>query len=113
LQPDPQKDLNQSNWVLASSGKRAEIRRSNSVTVITSGEGEPAREDQGTRAVLAGGDVMVEVNRRGGTTATRSCGDRAQLRRRCSSVAAHRWWSRGWGEARGKQDGSIDHLGEG
>jgi hypothetical protein len=29
LQPDPQKDLNQSNWVLGSSGKRAEIRRSN------------------------------------------------------------------------------------
>jgi hypothetical protein len=33
--------------------------------VVVGGEGEPAREDQGTRAVLAGGDVMVEVDQRG------------------------------------------------
>jgi hypothetical protein len=24
----------------------------------------------------------------------------------------HGWWSRGWGEARGEQGGSIEHLGE-
>jgi hypothetical protein len=28
-------------------------------------------------------------------------------------VAAHRWWIGGRGKAPGKQDGSIDHLGEG
>jgi hypothetical protein len=33
-------------------------------TVIAGGEGEPAREDQGTRGNLAGGDVQVEVDRR-------------------------------------------------
>jgi hypothetical protein len=81
--------------------------------VVPGGEGEPVRKDQGTRAVLAGGDVMVGDNQRGGTTATRSGGDRAQLRRRCSAVAAHRRWSRGWGKAPGGQGGLIDHLGEG
>jgi hypothetical protein len=34
-------------------------------TVVADGEGEPAGEDQGTRAVLASGDVMVGVDRRG------------------------------------------------
>jgi hypothetical protein len=81
--------------------------------VVIGGERERARKDQGTRAVLAGGDVMVRVNQRGGTVMTRGGGDRAQLRRRRSGVAAHRRRSRGWGEARGEQGGSIDHLGEG
>jgi hypothetical protein len=35
------------------------------VTVVAGSEGKPARKDQGTRAVLAGGDVMVGVDRRG------------------------------------------------
>jgi hypothetical protein len=82
-------------------------------TVVADGEGEPAREDQGTRAVLAGGDVVVGVNRRGGMTATRSGGDRAHLWRRCSGVAAHRRRIGGWEEARGEQGGSIDNLDEG
>jgi hypothetical protein len=81
--------------------------------VVTGGEGEPAREDQGARVVLAGGDVMVGVNWRGGTTATRSGGDRAQLRRHCSGVAVHRRRIGGGGIAPGDQGGSIDHLGEG
>jgi hypothetical protein len=71
--------------------------------VVAGGEREPAREDQGARVVLAGGDVMVRVNWRGGTTVTREGGSRAQLRR----------WSRGWGKAPAGQGGSIDHLGEG
>jgi hypothetical protein len=33
--------------------------------VVVGDEGEPARQDHGTRAVLAGGDVMVGVDRRG------------------------------------------------
>jgi hypothetical protein len=33
--------------------------------VVTDGEGEPARKDQGTRGNLAGGDVKVGVDRRG------------------------------------------------
>jgi hypothetical protein len=60
LQPGPREDLNQCNQVPGSLGKRAETRRSNS-----GGEGGPTREDLGTRAVLAGGDVMVGVDRRG------------------------------------------------
>jgi hypothetical protein len=43
----------------------------------------------------------------------RGGGDGAQPRRWCSDVAAHRRWTRGRGKAPGKQDGSIDHLGEG
>jgi hypothetical protein len=81
--------------------------------VVAGGEGEPAREDQGARAVLAGGDVMVGVNRRGEMTMTRSSSDRAQLRRRCSGVAAHRRRIGGGGIAPGDQGSSIDHLGEG
>jgi hypothetical protein len=34
-------------------------------TVVASGEGEQAGEDQGARGNLAGGDVMVGVDRRG------------------------------------------------
>jgi hypothetical protein len=34
-------------------------------TVIAGGEGEPARKDQGVSAGLAGGDVMVGIDRRG------------------------------------------------
>jgi hypothetical protein len=33
--------------------------------MVAGGEGEPAGEDQGTGAVLARGDVQVEVGRRG------------------------------------------------
>jgi hypothetical protein len=50
-------------------------------SVVAGGEGEPAREDQGTRAVLVGGDVMVGVNRRG-------CNDGDPRRRRWSLTAA-------------------------
>jgi hypothetical protein len=35
------------------------------VTVVTGGEGEPARKDHGTKVELVGGDVMVGVDRRG------------------------------------------------
>jgi hypothetical protein len=35
------------------------------VTVVAGGEGKPAREDQGARGNLAGGDVMAGVDRRG------------------------------------------------
>jgi hypothetical protein len=44
---------------------------------------------------------------------TRGGGDGARLRRWCSGQGVHRWRSRGWGEARGEQGGSIEHLGEG
>jgi hypothetical protein len=49
-------------------------------TVVAGGEGETAGEDQGTRAVLARGDVQGGVGRRwnGGE----------QRRRRCSSTMA-------------------------
>jgi hypothetical protein len=50
------------------------------MTVVAGGEGEPAGEDQKTRAVLARGDVQVRVTRRrwnGG-----------EPRRRCSSTMA-------------------------
>jgi hypothetical protein len=70
LQPGPHEDLDQCNQVPGSLGKRAETCRPNSGDVVAGGEGEPAREDQGARAVLAGGDVMVGVNRRGGTMMT-------------------------------------------
>jgi hypothetical protein len=33
--------------------------------VVTDGEGEPARKDQGVRGNLAGGDVQVGVDWRG------------------------------------------------
>jgi hypothetical protein len=33
--------------------------------VVAGGEGEPARKDQGVSTGLAGGDVMVGVDRRG------------------------------------------------
>jgi hypothetical protein len=46
-------------------------------------------------------------------TVTRGGGDGARLRRRCYGMGVHRWRSRGWGEARGEQGGSIEHLGEG
>jgi hypothetical protein len=65
LQPGPRKDLNQCNQVLGSSGQRAETRRPNSDDGGRGGEGEPARKDQGARGNLAGGDVMVGVDRRG------------------------------------------------
>jgi hypothetical protein len=39
--------------------------------VVAGCEGEPAREDQGTRAVLAGDDVMVWVDRRGWNVTSR------------------------------------------
>jgi hypothetical protein len=45
--------------------------------------------------------------------ATRGGGDGARLRWWCSSEGVHRQRSRGWGEARGEQGGSIEHLGEG
>jgi hypothetical protein len=44
---------------------------------------------------------------------TQGGGDGARLRRRCSGKGVHRWRSRGWGEARVEQGGSIEHLGEG
>jgi hypothetical protein len=43
-------------------------------TVVAGGEGESAREDQGARAVLAGGDVMVGSTGGGGTAVNRSGG---------------------------------------
>jgi hypothetical protein len=48
LQRGPREDLDQYNQVPGSSGKRAEIHRSN-----FGGKGEPARKDQGTRGNLA------------------------------------------------------------
>jgi hypothetical protein len=81
--------------------------------VVAGGEGEPARKDQGARTDLAGGDVKVGVDRRGGTTVTQGGGDGAWLRRQCSGEGVHRRRSRGWGEAQGEQGGSIEHLGEG
>jgi hypothetical protein len=71
---------------------------------------EPARKDQGTRRNIAGGDVMVGVDRRGRTTVTRGSGDRARLRRRCSGVGAHRRWIGGGGKAPGDQGGSPKLL---
>jgi hypothetical protein len=65
LQPGPREDLNQCTQVPGSSGKKPRLAGQIPATVAVGGEGEPAREDQGTRAVLAGGDVMVGVNRRG------------------------------------------------
>jgi hypothetical protein len=56
------------------------------------------------RLELAGG---------GGTAVNRGGGDGAQPRRQCSGVMAHRRQVRGGEKAPGKQDGSIDHLGEG
>jgi hypothetical protein len=80
-------------------------------TVVAGGEGEPARKDQGARADLAGGDVKVGVDRRGGTTVTRGGGDRAGLWWRCSGVVAHRRWIGGGGIAPGGQGGSPELLG--
>jgi hypothetical protein len=50
--------------------------------VVTGGEGEPARKDQGTRADLAGGDMRVGVNQR------RWNNDDPRRRRRSSTTAA-------------------------
>jgi hypothetical protein len=97
---------------LARRGRRVETCRLNPATVVANGEGEPARKDLGARAELAGGDVMVGVNQRGWNDDDRGGGDGAQLRRRCSGEGAHRRRSRGWGEARGEQGSSIEHLGE-
>jgi hypothetical protein len=69
---------------------------------VTSGEGEPARKDQGTSAVLARGDVLVGVGRRGGTAVNRGGGDGAQPWQRSSGVMAHRRWIRGGGKAPGE-----------
>jgi hypothetical protein len=44
---------------------------------------------------------------------TRGGGDGARLQRRCSGEGVRQRRSRGWGEARGEQGGSIEHLGEG
>jgi hypothetical protein len=62
LQPGPREDLNQCNQV---PGSEPRLVGQIPVRVVSGGEGEPAREGQGTRAVLAGGDVMVGVDRRG------------------------------------------------
>jgi hypothetical protein len=102
LQSDPQKDLNQSNWVLGSSGKRAKIRWPNSGDGGRRRRGEPARKDQGARGNLIGGAVQVGG---GGTATTRGGGDRAQLRWRCSDVVAHQRWTGGRGKAPGGQGG--------
>jgi hypothetical protein len=40
-------------------------------TTVAGGKGEPARKVQGTRAVLARGDVQVGVGRRDGTVVNR------------------------------------------
>jgi hypothetical protein len=50
---------------LAHRGKEPRLAGQIPAMVVDGGEGEPAREDQGTKAVLAGGDVMVGVDRRG------------------------------------------------
>jgi hypothetical protein len=76
---------------------------------VTGGEGEPARKDQGARAELAGGDVMVGVDRRGWNDDDRGSGDGAQLRR-CSGEGAHQRRSRGWGEARGSKAVRLSTL---
>jgi hypothetical protein len=57
--------------------------------------------------------VKVGVDQRGGTTMTRGGGDGARLWWWCSGEGVLRWWSRGWGEARGEHGGSIEHVGEG
>jgi hypothetical protein len=49
----------------------------------------------------------------GRTAVNRGGGDGAQPRRRCSGAMAHRRRVRGGGKAPRKQDGPIDHLGEG
>jgi hypothetical protein len=43
-------------------------------TVVAGDEGEPAREDQGARAVLVGGDVMVGSTEGGGMAVNQSGG---------------------------------------
>jgi hypothetical protein len=48
--------------------------------VVADDEGAPARKDQGVSVGLAGGDVMVGVNWRGGTAVNRGGGDGAQPR---------------------------------
>jgi hypothetical protein len=53
--------------------------------VVVSSEGEPAREDQGARRNLAGGDVQVGVDRRGWN------GDNLRRRRWSSTTAAVFW----------------------
>jgi hypothetical protein len=52
------------------------------VTVVTGGEGDPARKDQGARGNLARGDVQVGVDRKGWN------GDDPRRRRWSSTMAA-------------------------
>jgi hypothetical protein len=57
LQSGPRKDSNQRNWVLAHRTKKLQFAGRIPATAIAGGEGEPAGEDQGTKAVLSTGDV--------------------------------------------------------
>jgi hypothetical protein len=43
--------------------EKLELAGQITATVVAGGEGKPAREDQGTRGNLAGGDVQVRVDR--------------------------------------------------
>jgi hypothetical protein len=66
LQSDPQKELNQNNWVLGSSGKRsrdapAKFRRQRSPAA----RGNRLGRFRGLGRTLLGGDVQVGVDRRG------------------------------------------------
>jgi hypothetical protein len=78
--------------------------------VVAGGEGEPAREDQGARGNLAGGDVQVGVDWRGWN------GDDLRRRRWSSTMAAdsgvgvHRRWIGGGEIALGGQGGSPKLL---
>jgi hypothetical protein len=85
------------------------------MTVVTGGEGSPARKDQGARADLAGGDVKVGVDQRGWndgdpgwrrwSSTTAVVFQRAGGRRgvgvwsmSCAGVMWFRWCTcRGWG----------------
>jgi hypothetical protein len=103
LLPGPQKELNQSNWVLGSTGKRsrgvpAKFRRWRSPVARGNRPGwirELGRSLIGVmgRSGLAGG---------GGTAVNRGGGDGAQPWRQCSGVVAHWEWIRGGGKATGE-----------
>jgi hypothetical protein len=114
LQPDPQKDLDHCNQVLSSSGKK-----SGDLPAKFQRRWSPAARGNRPGRIRGLARSLLGVMRRsgstggGGTTMTRGGGDGAQLRRRCSGEGVHRRRSRGWGEARGEQGGSIEHLGEG
>jgi hypothetical protein len=67
---------------LARRGREPRLAGQIPAAVVAGGKGKPVREDQGVSVGLAGGDVMVGVNRRGKN------GDDPKWRRWSSSMAA-------------------------